>query len=146
MALWTRSNKPRFAPHAVAGKDGWVHPVSNETLETFETKPTIVATPSVQQVTFYKKFVAASGDALPNLTANFTTGDYLEFAVRFNGQVYVTGGTPYLEVIINGITRQANYVQTGWGPVSATLLFSYRVQASDVATAGNISIGTLVLP
>jgi hypothetical protein len=145
MALWTRTNKPRFAPHSVAGKDGWVHCVNNETFETFGTKPTIVATPSVQQVTLYKKFVAASGDALPDTRTTFKTGDYLEFAVRFNGQVYVTGGTPYLEVIINGVTRHATYVQTGWGPYSATLIFVYRIVAADVATAGNISIGTIVL-
>ena len=145
MSLWTRTTKPRFAPHAVAGADGWVHPVSNEFLETFRTKPTLTATPSVQQVTLYKKFVAASGDALPDTRTTFKTGDYLEFAVRFDGQVYVTGGTPYLEVIINGITRHANYVQTGWGPYSATLVFVYRVVASDVATAGNISIGTINL-
>ena len=145
MALWTRTQKPRFAPHAVIGKDGYVHPVSNETLETFDTKIAIVATPSVQQVTMYKKFVAASGDALPDTRTTFKTGDYLEFAVRFDGQVYVTGGTPYLEVIINGITRHANYVQTGWGPYSATLIFVYRIVAADVATAGSITIGSIVL-
>jgi hypothetical protein len=150
MSLWTRTTKPRFAPHAVAGKDGWVHPSNNETLETFgdgtSNKPAIPATIVLQQVTLYKKFTAASGDAMPDTTTSFTTGDYLKFAVRFNGQVYVTGGTPYLEVIINGVTRQATYKQTGWGPYSATLLFVYRLVAGDACVAGGITIGAIVLP
>jgi hypothetical protein len=150
MSLWTRTQKPKFAPHSVASRDGWTHPVNNETLETFgdgaSNKPAIPATIVLQQVTLYKKFISASGDALPDTRTSFSTGDYLEFAVRFNGQVYVTGGTPYLEVIINGVTRHANYVQTGWGPVSATLIFVYRIAANDVATPGNISIGNIVLP
>ena len=38
MSLWTRTSKPHWAPNAVVGKDGWVHPVTNETLVTFDTK------------------------------------------------------------------------------------------------------------
>ena len=144
MSIWSRTNKPKFAPHAVAGKDGWVHPVNNETLETFGTKPSIVGTPAVQQVTLYKAFFPASGDTKRSQKTTYTTGDYLQFAVRFNGQVTVIG-SPYLEVVINGVTRRATYVQTGWGPNNSTLLFQYKIVGADVATATNVSLGVIQL-
>jgi hypothetical protein len=104
MSLWTRNNKPKWAPNAVAGKNGWYHPITNEPLAVFGTKPVIVTTPSVQSVILYKNTLAASGDAMPDTRTSLKTGDYLYFAVRFNGQVTVvpdpTVPSPYLTVTI----------------------------------------------
>jgi hypothetical protein len=146
MSLWTRTSPPKFAPHAVPGIDGWVHPVTNEVLETFgdgtSNKPTPVASPTIQSCILYKSFVAASGDALPDLRTSFHPGDYLTFAVRFNAQVTVVPatGSPYIIVTINGVQRNAAYVQASFGLNCATLLFVYQLQASDAATPGNISV------
>lgn len=38
MSLWSRTSAPKWVPNAVVGQQGWVHPVTNETLVTFDTK------------------------------------------------------------------------------------------------------------
>lgn len=229
MSLWTRTNKPHWVPNAVVGKDGWVQPVTNETLVTFDTKggatiilsgitngpfvanetvtgtstatgvvatydattktlvlnvlatatflttdtltggtsgatatiqsivfgPGVVTTPTINSVTFYKGFVAASGEPIANKKTAFVTGDYLEFSVQFNSQIKVTG-QPYLTVTIGGSGKQALYVrkagfdigedttQTTGG--TATLLFVYRIQSGDSATVGNVSASSPIQP
>jgi len=159
MSLWKRNVAPEWAKHSVIGKAGYYHPVTNEVLvpfvskawggtssvDTYNANPAIVATPSVQQVTFYKGFIAASGEAILDRKTSFNTGNTLKFAVRFNGQVVVTttGGTPYLEVVINGNTRHAPYLETGWGNNTATLMFEYQLVAADTAAVGQVTLGVI---
>jgi len=161
MSLWKRNVAPEWAKHSVIGKAGYYHPVTNEVLvpfvskawggtssvDTYNANPAIVATPSVQQVTFYKGFIAASGEAILDRKTSFNTGNTLKFAVRFNGQVVVTttGGTPYLEVVINGNTRHAPYLETGWGNNTATLMFEYQLVAADTAAVGQVTLGVIQL-
>jgi hypothetical protein len=148
MSLWTKTSAPKFAPHAVPGIDGWVHPVTNEILETFgsSNKPSPIASPVIESCVLYRAFIAASGDVLPDLRTSFHTGDYLTFAVRFDAQVTVVPdvGSPYLKVTINGVVRNAVYVQTSFGLNTATLLFVYQLQSSDAATPGNISVDSQI--
>jgi hypothetical protein len=154
MSLWTRTNKPKFAPHAVAGKNGWVHPVSNEILESFKTKPTAVVTPLVNSVTRYNGFVAASGEPRVDTRKHIRTNDTLAFAVQFNTQVVVTG-QPYLTVNFNGVPQKAYYkpksgfdvgqnvsVATGG---TATLIFYYKAAYTDVATTNQVTLSSPLL-
>jgi len=148
MSLWTRSTKPKFAPHAVAGKNGWIHPVTNETLETFKTKPTVVVTPTINSVTNYKAFTPASGE--PQVAArNYVTNNTIKFAVQFNTQVVVTG-QPYITININGTPQRVYYKPksgfdfgqsvAGKTGGTATLMFYYVIQSTDHAIAGQVSL------
>jgi hypothetical protein len=149
MSLWTRSNKPKFAPHAVAGKNGWIHPTTNEILESFKTKPTVVTTPTINSVTLYNGFVQASGEPKQDTRTQVRTGDVLTFAVQFNTQVVVTG-QPYLTINFNGSPQRAYYKPksgydfgqsvSGATGGTATLMFYYKVQSTDSAVAGQVTV------
>jgi hypothetical protein len=223
MSLWTRTNKPKWVPNAVVGRDGWVHPVTSETLAVFDTKggatftlktvsgpftvaetvtggtssatgvvasyvastktlvvnyvsggpfqvaetltggtsgstavvvttvvgPGVVQTPTINSITFYKGFVAASGQAIASKTTAHSTYSYLKFSVQFNSQIKVTG-QPYLPITINSVARKALYTPKAGFDIgentssttggTATLLFVYRCVPSDVCAANGVVI------
>jgi hypothetical protein len=113
--------------------------------------PGIVTTPTINNVKLYKGFVSASGETIVSTKTAYTTYDYLVFSVQFNTQVVVTG-QPYLPLTINGVSRQALYLHKAGFDIgenttattggTATLLFSYRIQPSDVATASEVSMSS----
>jgi len=155
MSLWTRTNPPKFAPHAVPGRDGWVHPLTNETLEVFDTKPTLVTTPTINSVVRAKTFNTESGDPIASTSTHLYVGDTVKFSVQFNSQVIVSG-QPYINFVIGLNTRHALYEPkagfdfgqsvAGTTGGTATLCFYYKITSSDVATAGNVSITSPVQP
>jgi hypothetical protein len=157
MPIWTKTITPHFAPHAVIGKDGWVHPVTNEVLETFgaHDKQTVVTTPTVVSVQLYQGFIAASGEVVPDKRTHFKTGDILTFAVQFNSQVKVSG-VSYLSLSINGSPAHAVYEPASGFDIgesaasipsggSATLLFYYKVLFTDSAIAGQVSVSSPIV-
>lgn len=68
----------------------------------------------------------------------YVGGQTLAFTVNWDEPVDVTG-TPAINFTIGGKARQANYAS---GTGTATLVFSYTVQAGD---EGAVSVGTLTL-
>jgi len=153
MSIWTRTTPPKFAPHAVAGKDGWIHPVSNEVLETFgdgsSNKPTVVTTPTINSVKLYKGFVVASGETVADKRTHVVTKDVITLAVQFNSQVVVTG-QPYIVINFNGSPKNALYLPkrgfdfgedtTHTTGGTATLLFYYTIASAVVATSGQVVV------
>jgi hypothetical protein len=69
----------------------------------------------------------------------YRCGDTLEFIVKFNDTVIVTG-TPKLNLTIGGVARAASYVS---GSGSTDLLFRYIVVQGDHAASGELVVGTL---
>ncbi|OFW88441.1 MAG: hypothetical protein A3J37_02580 [Alphaproteobacteria bacterium RIFCSPHIGHO2_12_FULL_45_9] len=61
---------------------------------------------------------------------NMSIGGSIEFGLRFNDAVTVSGGTPQLAFTINGTPRVANYVS---GSGTKDLRFNYTVLAPDVS-------------
>jgi len=149
MSIWSRTSPPKFAPHAVAGKDGWVHPLTGETLETFDTKPAVVTTPTINSVTRSESFNAKSGDPITSNTTHKYTNNTIKIVVQFNSQIVVTG-QPYITVNFNGTPQRAYYKNksgidfgesvTGKTGGTSTLLFYYVIQSTDSATAGQVTL------
>ena len=82
--------------------------------------------PSVRSATFSNS--PASGDT-------YGYGEKIEATVAFDRRVLVstTGGTPSLDLTIGAHTRQATLIRAGR---RTRLIFSYTVQAGDLAPAG----------
>lgn len=75
------------------------------------------------------------------VSGTYKTGDQLQFTVRYDENVNVTG-TPYLPVTIGSSSVQANFVS---GSGTKNLLFSYTVQAGDLDSDGIQTGSSLVL-
>jgi hypothetical protein len=73
--------------------------------------------------------------------ATYRCGANLEFTVKFNDAVIVTG-TPKLNLTIGGVARAAGYVSGGG---STDLLFRYIVVQGDHAASNEVVVGTLDL-
>jgi hypothetical protein len=71
--------------------------------------------------------------------ATYRCGDTLEFTVKFNDAVIVTG-TPKLNLTIGGVARTAGYVSGSGG---SEQLFRYTVVQGDHAASGEVVVGTL---
>jgi hypothetical protein len=72
-----------------------------------------------------------------------STGDTLDVTVTFSEAVAVdeTGGTPFIALTFNGVTRNAKYAG---GTGTDTLVFSYSVQSTDISS-GSLMIGQITL-
>ncbi|NIK66836.1 S-layer homology domain-containing protein [Paenibacillus sp. BK720] len=64
---------------------------------------------------------------------SYKAGANLQFTVHFSENVHVTGGTPELDVKLDGKTVQAAYVS---GSGMNALVFQYEVQAGDTDSDG----------
>jgi len=71
---------------------------------------------------------------VPGISQNtpYRAGSSIPFDVNFGGPVVVTG-QPYLELMVNGVSRRATYTS---GSDSATLRFTYVVESSDRTVVG----------
>lgn len=79
--------------------------------------------------------VAPYVDQAPYISSqSMMPGQQIVIGLSFNDAVVVSGGTPLLELTVNGVSRTASYVS---GSGTNQLLFAYTVQASD---AGATSI------
>jgi hypothetical protein len=96
-----------------------------------------------------KAFVVTVTDNLGPTVASVTgppagvyrCGENLEFTVRFDDAVLVTG-TPKLNLTIGGVAHTATYVS---GSGSTDLLFRYTVVQGDHAASGEVIVGTIDL-
>lgn len=72
---------------------------------------------------------------------DYSNGNNLHFMVSFDENVNVStaGGTPYIQLTIGGVTKQAVYFS---GTGTQNLVFRYTVSAGD---SGAVSINSLVL-
>jgi hypothetical protein len=136
MSLWTRSQAPVWVPDAVRVPAGWQHPLTGETLVAFGdtsfTLPQAAATISFAKINKKK----------------FKTGDMMKLLLTYNEPVGVTG-TPRVPITIGTNKTFLNYVQRDNldnGPDAATLVFDYHIQASDSATASQVTLGTAAVP
>lgn len=77
--------------------------------------------------------VAATIDSVSFNNGQYVLAETFNFSITFNKAVTVSGGTPYLELNIGGVTQNANYAS---GSGSTTLVFSYIVQAPDLDLDG----------
>ncbi|ACT00085.1 S-layer homology domain-containing protein [Paenibacillus sp. JDR-2] len=64
---------------------------------------------------------------------SYKAGSNLQFTVHFSENVHVTGGTPELDLKLDGKTVQAAYVS---GSGTNALVFQYEVQAGDTDSDG----------
>ena len=80
-------------------------------------------------------------DAWIASTGPYHTDDVIEIRVRFERAVEVdtTGGTPRIEIVMEEVTREAQYTS---GSGTRTLVFEYRVVATD-HDADGVAIGSL---
>jgi hypothetical protein len=96
-----------------------------------------------------KAFVVTATDNLGPTVASVTgppvgvyrCGENLEFTVRFDDTVLVTG-TPKLNLTIGGVAHTASHVS---GSGSTDLLFRYTVVQGDHAASGEVVVGTIDL-
>ena len=160
MALWTRTAPPDWAPNSVPGKNGWIHPVTNECLVTFgdgtSNKPTPVTPATINSIKRYHGFyfghvnsTTGSGDTKIQTKTAYTTGDTLKFAVQWTAQVVVNvaGGVPYIVVTINGVQYNATYVQTSFGTETATSMFYLKLPAGAFTTStGQVTVASPIVP
>lgn len=76
-------------------------------------------------------------------TSSMVTGDTMTITVTASEAVKVIGSAPAINVTINGVVRKANY--TTAGSTATEKKFVYTVVAGDVATAGQVVVGTAVV-
>lgn len=64
---------------------------------------------------------------------SYKVGTTLQFTIHYGEKVTVTGGTPKLDIVLDGKTVQAEYVS---GSGTDKLVFRYEVQAGDMDSNG----------
>lgn len=87
--------------------------------------------------------LAQATASVTNLLGNrtFVTGNVMTITVTPSEPVTVDQ-TPYLVITINGVARNALFDK--YASTESSLVFKYTVVAGDVATAGQVTIGTAI--
>ena len=138
---WVGDGKDAYsAGNVVTDAKGWVYTPTS-------LRAGLMANPEV--LVACRNLAAVNTDAAvaPTYTAavsysalaHMVTNDVLTVTLTASEAVEVLGA-PKITVTINGTARQASYDQAS--STSTSLVFKYTVVAGDIATAGQITVGT----
>jgi len=124
MSLWSLNSPPNYKRDAIATPAGWTDPVTGELLVTI-----------IGLSTFKGGLSDLVSVAFTSTDRLFGAGQTMTLVATFTEKVVVTG-TPRITSVLNGNTRQFNYLS---GTGTNKLLFRYTVATDETATSGQIA-------